>query len=193
MAEPITVAQVEGQIRFDLIDEIDTIVLFISAIRQSCESATRRALITKQKVMKLAKFPGIDPIEIPDPPLRSIDSIVYIDIDGVEQTLTEDTDFRVILSTDDPVQPSVIAPLYNEQWPTARTDYDSVKITYTCGYGLIDTVDIPVPEALIQWMLINIANLYEHRESIQVDSRLMMIEIPTLADMLLTDYRIAGW
>ncbi|MCK5615882.1 hypothetical protein KAR91_79190, partial [Candidatus Pacearchaeota archaeon] len=105
MAEPITVAQVEGQIRFEIIDEAATVALFISAIRQSCESATRRALITKQEVMKLAKFPGIDPIEIPHPPLRSIDSIVYIDIDGVEQTLTEDIDFRVILSTDDPIQP----------------------------------------------------------------------------------------
>jgi len=193
MSEPISVAEVEAQVRFDLSNETDKVKLFISAIRESGEAATRRALLITEEVLNLSAFPGALPIELKKPPLRSVDSITYIDIDGVEQTLIEDTDFRVIFNTEKPVQPSCIAPMYGEAWPTARNDYNSVVITYTCGYGSIEGANVPVPTALKQWMLLNIANLYEHRETIQVDNRLMMIEIPTIADMLLADYKVSGW
>jgi len=191
--EPVSIGQVELQIRgVDLSAESDIIDIFISAIRESCETATRRALIVKQKVMAIDAFPyGNEPIEIETPPLRSIDSIIYTGTDEVEVTMVEGTDYRVIFDTSDPIMPSCVMPMYGEIWPSALVDKASVKITYTCGYGDISGTDIPAPKALVQWMLCNIANVYEHRETIQVDNRLMIIEIPTILDMLLTNYKVS--
>jgi uncharacterized phiE125 gp8 family phage protein len=198
--ELITVADIERQIRFNLSNQSEQIIQLIQAVRETGESVTRRALKPTQKVLNLNQFPsGRGVIEIPNPPLRSIESIVYFDEDGVEQTIA-DSLYRIVFKNQNPAQPSYVMPLYETAWPVARNDLDSISINYTCGYGTVLTAElvyetIELPKAIKQWMLINVANLYDNPETIQVGNanRLSVVEIPSIANSLIANYKIAKW
>jgi uncharacterized phiE125 gp8 family phage protein len=192
--EPITQTEVENQLRIvDLSAESDAIELFISAVRQQCESVTRRALIYQKWSMTLDFFPlNRDKIEIPLPPLQTVDSIVYIDGNGDSQTLDSSL-YRVVAGQSAKCQPGYVIPVYGAVWPVALNDYAAVTINFSCGYGPIaPATSINVPKAIMQWILINVANLYENRETAVIDktSRLSKVELPTIADGLIDDFRV---
>ena len=197
--ELITIKDVENQIRFELSDNYNLVYQLIFAIREKAEAYTRRALKIHQYTLTLDTFPtGRGIIEIPNPPLRRIDSIKYYDADGVLQTLSPNL-YRVVINVQDPVQSSYVVPIYGASWPQSLDDSAVVIITYTCGYGTITNADpalttvMELPKALKQWMLINIANLYENSESVVVGNRLNVAEIPSIIDSLIANYKIARW
>lgn len=199
-AELLTVADVEGQINFDLTDNSDHILDLIAAVREKGESIMRRALKPTTKTLTFDCFPsGRGVIEIPDPPLRSITSVKYYDGNGVEETLSS-TLYRVIINNQNPNQPSYILPAYGEVWPTTRDDVAVVNLSYICGYGTIevstnvfDTIDLP--KSIKQWMLINIANLFENPETVIVGNanKLAAVDISSIADSLISNFRVHKW
>jgi uncharacterized phiE125 gp8 family phage protein len=196
-SEPVELSDVEGQCRIgDLSAEEPTIGIFIAAIREQAESRTRRALITQQWEMVLDGFPmGRDAIKIPMPPLQSVDSITYIDQLGATQTMAPEL-YRIVADKSPACQPGYVMPVYGQMWPATLPDLATVRIRFTCGYGPIADPDNPdanqphnVPKGIINWMLINIANLYENRESETVASgRLTQVDLSTMADGLLNNY-----
>ena len=198
--EIITVEDIERQIKYNLSNQSDHIIQLIQAVRENCEAITRRCLKPTQKVLNLNQFPGCrGVIEIPNPPLRSIESIVYFDTDGIEQTIDSSL-YRVVLKNQNPAQPSYVMPIYGTSWPTALYDVDSISINYTCGYGtVINSESIPetleLPKAIKQWILINVANLYDNPETIQIGNanRMSVIEVPSIADGLIANYKIVKW
>jgi len=183
MSEFITLTDVERQCRVtDLSPESEMIDLIITAVREKGEAVTRRALIRKQVTIVLDAFPlGYLPLTLTQPPLVSVDSISYVDTDGVTQTM-DAADYRVITS----VEPGYIMPIYGTVWPVARTDKAVVTIIYTCGYTTED-----IPKSIVQWALLNVANLYEHRETVIIENKGQLIDLTaTLADGLIETYRI---
>ena len=193
--EPVSVTDIEAQVLNDLSDQVDKVGMFITALREECESRTRRALIVKQLVTTLNVFPaGRTPIEIINPPLRSIDSIVYTDTDGDEITLDSSL-YRVVVNADDPVQPSKIIPVYGEVWPVALVDLAVIAITFTCGYGFNDAVTLECPKGIQQWITLNVANLVEHRESVVIGDRgeTLLDMTKTLADGLIANFRVTKY
>lgn len=188
-SEPITLTDVEGQCRItDLSAEASTIDIVIQAVRERAEQATRRAFVTQVWELTLDGFP-YGAISLPLPPLQTVDSIKYIDTAGVEQTL-DAAAYRVLTGG----EPGAVQPVYGTTWPNTLNDLETVKIRFTCGYGPIapDT-SLNVPKAILQWQLINIANLYENRESQGVAmGRSTVFNLDaTLCDGLLESYRIA--
>lgn len=197
----IEIEDVEFQTRCDLSNQEDYIIQLIQAVREQCESITSRTLKPKNKVMNLDSFPsGRGVIEISDVPLRYIDSIKYFDENNVEQTIDSSL-YRIITGNNCfPEMPSTVMPVYGESWPVALNDLSVISINSVCGYGSIINLEgnnetLNLPKAIKQWMLINIANLYNHPETIVVGktSRLALIQMPTLADSLLANYIIPMW
>lgn len=189
--EPITLSDVEAQCRVgSLSDESFSVEMFIRAIRQRAEAVTRRALISQQWELSLDAFPkGRDPLRLPLPPLQTVDSIIYTDTAGVEITL-DPLAYRIVKDT-----PAYIIPVYGLSWPVAQSDKAVVKVTFTCGYGPIaPETSLNVPEAIQQWCLLNVATLYENRESLSVGGRSeSILDFTTFADSLLDDYRVRGF
>lgn len=187
--EIVTLAEVEGQTRLQgqLSAEADTVELMISAVRERAESVTRRALITQVWELTLDAFPvGREAISLPLPPLQSVDFIKYIDTEGNEQTLDPAT-YRVGKAS----EPGYAKPLYNINWPVTLQDSDVVTVRFTCGYGPIaPSTSDNVPKAIKQWCLINVANLFENRETLGVAYRETKYDLSTLADGLIENYRI---
>ena len=197
--EPITIADLEAHSRLGSgyiasLGETSAVNIFIAAIRQRAEAITRRQLINATWDLLLDKFPyNRNPIEILLPPLQSITSITYIDPAGATQILSSSL-YRAICEGT-PItpkcQPGKVLPIYGQVWPSTINDIESVTIRFVAGYGAVGTA---VPEGIKNWMLLNIANLWENRETETVASgRIMQVDLSTLADALLEDFRIYGW
>lgn len=186
-SEPVTLSDVEGQVRLtDLSAEASTVEMMISAVRERAEAITRRAFITQTWELTLDEFPSTFGFYLPLPPLQTVDFIKYIDINGIEQTLDPVT-YRVLNKG----EPGYVTPAYGITWPTTLNDVEVVTIRFTCGYGPIDedTAD-NVPKRIKQWIAINVANLFENRETEGVAYRETKFDLSTLADGLIESLRI---
>ena len=197
--EPIVIADIEAHSRLGsgaitALGETSNVNIFIAAVRQRCEAITRRQLINATWDLLLDRFPNNrTPIEIPLPPLQSITSITYTDTSGAAQTLSSSL-YRVIAEST-PIspkcQPGIVFPIYGTTWPVALDDIESVTIRFVAGYGAAGSA---VPEGIKNWLLMNVANLWENRETETMAlGRLTQVDISTLADHLLEDYRIYKW
>lgn len=96
-------------------------------------------------------------IELPYPPLVNIVSVKYDDQAGVERTLVEGTGFRVLNSGG--LGKQSIAPLFNQFWPLARLDAESVRIKFTAGYDS-DVDPDPLPATIKQAIHLAVRNIY---------------------------------
>jgi hypothetical protein len=140
-------------------------------------------------------------IVLPFPPLISVDSVKYDDTSGVEQTLVEGTGFRVFgLGA---LARCAIAPLYQQSWPVARSDRESVRIRFTAGYPVAVAADpnhvppiVAVPDRLpapvLVWLKLYIGSLYENRETFIVGTREIVAQLPDHIMQMLSTYRVYG-
>jgi uncharacterized phiE125 gp8 family phage protein len=153
--EPVTLAEAKAHLRVEHSADDTLISALIVAAREAAESRTGRALITQTWRSTHAEWP--DDIALPRPPLVSVQTVTYLDADGVRQTLAGSS---YLVITDSLV--GNILPAYGASWPTARAEPGSIRIDYTAGYGNAAAV----PQALKVWMLLVIGTWYSQREAI---------------------------
>jgi uncharacterized phiE125 gp8 family phage protein len=129
------------------------------------------------------------PIFLPFPPLIAVDSVTYLDADGVETQLVETADYRV--GTEGRVP--YIAPAWGTSFPRGRVQGGAVTIIYRCGYaaGSPPVLDRTNPQlALIrQYVAARLGFYYEHREDIIAGS--IVATTPGYASIL-ENVRIRG-
>lgn len=129
-------------------------------------------------------------IYLPFPPLQTVDSIKYVDQDGVQQTLVN-TEYKV----DTTSEPARIVPAYGKTWPATRNEINAVEVTFTCGYGAPNTATPPVwvpaavPDGIKAWMKVRIGSLYQHREEMAVIPNGKIEPLPFI-DGMLDPYRV---
>lgn len=147
----ISLEEAKAQLRETATNHDDMIAALIDAAVSQIDPAgggwLGRALRPQTWELRGDGFPWYS-IELPYPPLISVDSVKYDDGDGVEQTLIEGVGFRVIgLGGRNRAE---IAPIYNGYWPSSvRCDSESVRIRFTAGYP-ISSGDSPSVDALPQ-------------------------------------------
>jgi uncharacterized phiE125 gp8 family phage protein len=97
-------------------------------------------------------------IELARPPLAAVSHIKYWLDDGVE---TEQTFSSTKYSVSTAATKGRILLKTGQVWPAGLRPMDSLKVTYTCGYGA-DGSYVPqdIKEAIIEWA----AHMYENRE-----------------------------
>lgn len=149
----LSLAEAYAQLRLDTTGSPPThpddalIAAAIDAIAADMDAGTGwlgRALAPQTWRLGLKQFPTYC-IHIPFPPFIELVSVTYTDTDGNTQTLVEGTDFRIVLGSrtgDD----AMLIPMFNADWPTdVRDDFDSIQITFRCGYvtGSPETLNVP--------------------------------------------------
>ena len=155
--EPLSIAEVKAHLRVDFSDDDALITALIVTARQQAEHRTGRALVSQQWRLGLEFFPD-NSLELPKPKLLSVESITYLDGDGVRQTISA-ADYEVI--TDELV--GRVVPAYGKTWPSSiRSRPGCVQVSYTCGYGAA----ADVPQSIKSWMLLAIGAWYENREAL---------------------------
>lgn len=121
-----------------------------------------RALVRQTWRLALDAFPRWE-IALPLPPLRSVDSVVYLDTSGTETTLSADQYHVAGVDGDGRLVPVT-------SWPSAADRPEAVRITFTCGYSgdggspedLAANVPAPIKDAIRRM----VADAYECRTTV---------------------------
>lgn len=168
--EPITLAKAKAHLRVVCDDEDDYIAGLITAAREMAEGRLNRTLVQRQLTVA---FPAwCVRMALPKPPLVSVDSVVYLDTDGVEQSLDE-------YDVQEYATPAAISLSYGTPVPALRWRPDAIRVTYTAGYA-----DGNVPAPILSWMLLVIGSLYENRETLSAGMQVYSIPDDFMSWML---------
>lgn len=176
-SEPVTLSEAKAQLRVTSSAEDALINSLIVAARDLCESETGRALLPQTWELSLDCFE--DEMILRRVPVASITSIKYTDAYGVEQTLAS-TEYVLDTASNWKAR-VVLAP--GKSWPQVYTGINNVRIRYVAGYANAAAV----PQALKQWMLLQISHWFRNRESVIVGVTANKMEF---VDNLLNAYRV---
>ena len=156
--EPVTTA--EAKLHLRVTSSVDDTMIdgLVKACRLIAENELQRSLITQTWEATLDAFPVADvAIELPYPRILTVTSISYLEaVAGAPTTLA-----AASYTLDDKSEPGYIVPAYNYSWPDTWPVINAVTVTYTAGYGSASDV----PQAIKQWILLQVGHLYENREA----------------------------
>lgn len=174
-AEPLTLAEVKLHLRVDDdITEFDSkLTRLIKSARRYAELETRRSLITQKWALVLDSFAGgmtpgfsafgatytipSNAVVLERGPVQSIDSITYVDMGGVTQTVTTPAAPSYAIDLTGPL--ARIAPGFGRIWPIPLPQIGAVRFDYTAGYGAAGS---DVPPNVLDWMLAAIETMYRN-------------------------------
>lgn len=166
----------KAHLKVDEPDEDDLIQDMIDAavgMLDGYDGYLGRAIVQQSWRLQLPSFPSGRTVRLPLPPLISVDSIVYVDAGGAEQTLPSEA-YEVISGP-----AALIALRTGFAWPSVASLSRAVKINYTAGYGPPEQV----PKAIVQAVKVTLAAWYADREGDRDD-------LPRAAKRLLNAYRV---
>lgn len=156
--EPVTLATAKAHMRVAHASEDALIPLYISAAvayLDGKDGILGRALYTQTWELSLDVFPCGRTIEIPLPPLQSVMTLKYFDVNNVEQTLSS-ARYTVDISS----EPARII-IDSTGWPDIYDRPNAINIRFVCGYG----TESAIPASLRAAMLLHIGDLYENRQT----------------------------
>lgn len=194
--EPVTVGQAKAQLRITHTKDDVYLAGLISVAREWAEDYTRRAFITQQLVAQYVNWPlqftknaaEVDAaFIIPRPPLASVQSVNYYDNLDAAQTLAT-SQYRVDAIQDPGTVMLKQINYPNSYGPTLSQNYvNPITIAFTCGYG--DSA-AAVPARIKQAILIMVAHLYTRRTPVEIDMRIVQVEVPFSAAELLDPLKL---
>lgn len=157
--EPISYLEAKLHLRVTHDLETNRIHALIRAAREWVERMTNRQLITAEREARYDGAPTAGWLEIPHPPLQTVDAITYLDTDGERQTWDDDH-YVVDIPNGPTAEHGRVTPAYGLTWPLVRSGLGSFVVAYTAGYG-----DAPsdVPQTLIEAMYLRLGELYDRR------------------------------
>jgi uncharacterized phiE125 gp8 family phage protein len=171
--EPLSITSVEDALGIPTGTANTRLTALIKEARMWAEGQTGRALMAQTRELRMDAFPD-SPFQIDCAPVRSITSFKYLDDDGTETSLTENTDFVFLADTTTPAcgRPT-IALAYGKSWPTF-TAYPilPVRLRFACGYSVSTdneaTQQAAVPQAIKEAMYRYIRYVYDHSDLSEV-------------------------
>ena len=179
--EPVSLDEAKAALKVDFTDEDDLIGTYITAAREHIEEVTGRALAEQTLRLVLDRFPcryGSDyALPLPRPPLRTVESVKYLDGDGTEQTW-DPSNYEVIT---DGTPGAIYAP---GGWPAISPRPGSVRVTLTCGYGGDAEA---APERLLVAIRQLVRHWYDNRTPVVVGT--IATSVPTMIDTLTQSVR----
>lgn len=128
ICEPISTTAAKAHLRVDGSHDDTLIGSLISAARSHVEEITNRPTITSKYAQTMRSFSGGRSIDVVYGPIRSVESVTYLDTAGVRQTYASSG-----YGVDTNVMPPRVTLAYDQTWPVARMDTGSVKVTYFAG------------------------------------------------------------
>jgi uncharacterized phiE125 gp8 family phage protein len=152
-AEPVSVSEVKANARIDIDDDDTLVARKITAARELAEVYIKRSFVTQTLRLTLDYMPGWM-FYLPRPPLVSVTTVKYIDVDGVQQTIPS-SDYIV----DAYSHPGRITPAYNDEWPTPRLQMNAIEVVYVAGYGAASAV----PQSIKDAIAMTVTQYYENR------------------------------
>lgn len=158
--EPVTEAFVRDHTNLTVSDDIELLSSYITAARQMVEAETNRVLMTTGCTLKIDRFP-VDQdavIELFGGICQSVESITYVDTDGVTQTWDAANYVADLTSSRGNAR---IGLAYEKTWPAVQPRGLAVTISYTAGWSSAGDVPAPLRVAIAKLA----ATLYDERHA----------------------------
>ena len=178
--EPLSTAAAKRHLNVTSSDHDTLIDEYVTAARDIFQDVTHRALLTQTIEYSFECWPSGRVLELPRPPLQSVTSVTYTDTDGNSQTLAT-TEYAV--DTRAVVGRIVLGK--DKTWPSLDEIANAVIVKYVAGYGDAAT---DVPHTILQAIRFLVAQFYEIREPVVVDS--IASEIPETWQRVLWPHRV---
>lgn len=201
--KPISLAEAKAHCRVDHSDDDATITFLIQVATEYLDAAAGWlgvALISQTWDLVVDAFPApsappccapVTPsgspsaaIELPWPPLQSVTSVKYVDVDGVQQTMPA-LDYMV----DTVSKPGWVIPV--TAWPSTKAVANAVEIRFVAGFGAAST---DVPATIRSAILLLVGHWYENREAVlaQYEGSATALPLPFAVDALLANWWQVG-
>lgn len=178
--EPVTITEAKSHLRYESGEEDAAIRRAISSARQVVSITTGLILGNSTWAYTAERFPSEDFIDLTTSPVQSITSVEYIDNDGATQTFASSK-----YDLDTGAKPSLIRLNYNETWPTARSVYNAVIVTFVAGYATSSAVPASLKQAVLYW----VSQFFERRD---LTTEKALSEVPRTAMYLSNLNRAKG-
>jgi len=175
---PVSIDRARQHLRVDETSEDQLIADMIDAATRVAQNFTRRQFITATYKLYLDYFPT--EIELPRPPLQSVESIQYYDTDGTLQTLDSS-----VYTVDNKSTVGKVVEAYGQSWPSTRDMVNAVVVEFVAGYG---DKEEDVPGHIRQAIRLIVGHMFEHREDVLVG--VQGYKLPAGAETLLWFDRI---
>lgn len=159
---PVTLEEVKAQLSIEHDDEDDMLMGLIAAATDSLDGPfgdlCGRAIMPQTWDLYRDAFPAVDPvsIQIPLPPLISVDSVSYVHADTEMETVLNASEYEVDLAG---LPYGWIVPI-SSGWPTALETVNAVRIRFTAGYAGDSPEDIAAPDSIRQAIILLVQDFY---------------------------------
>lgn len=173
--QPVSLEEAKQQVRVDCADEDGLIGAYVTAATEAASDRLQRALVPAQYRLTLDAFPA-GAIELLLPPVTSVQSVTYVDDDGVTQTMAAQDYYLDAVS-----EPARLLPAVGTSWPETLARVNAVQVEYTAGYA-----EGTLPSPIKSWILLATGDLYEQRTR----SAEKPVVPQNFADSLLDTYKI---
>lgn len=177
ITEPISLSEAKAHLRFTPNAEDALISERISMIRKYCENQTQISLMPQ--TWELVSDGFCCDMLLPHPPVQSITSIKYFDVDGVEQTIPS-ADY--VLDNIDDLRARVV-PASGKEWPRTAYGVNVVRVRYVAGYQ--DASAVPGPLKL--YILAHLSHWFVNRSAVNVGNIVTKMEF---FDSLIDQYKV---
>lgn len=194
-AEVVTLAEQRAQSRVTSIEENAMIIGYMIAARQTVERTCGNALLNQTWELLVDygwpcewdRYCRIRRtfIDLQIGPVRSIESITYIDADGATQTLAVDQYRGARLNIEN--RSGLVFPYYGVSWPVVQPRPECITVRFIAGFG---TNPGDVPEPIRQAIRLLAAHYYENREPVNIGN--VVSELPLSVRSLLSDFVVGG-
>ena len=167
---PVTLAEAKEWCRVDTGDtsQDGALNILIAAMTDYAEHLTGRSFVPRTYELNLDAFAG--QIKLPFPPLLSVSSIAYTDINGDAQTVAGSAYESDVVS-----QPGIVQPVWGQSWPSIGYGLNPVRIQYQAGYTENGVDNSYLPGPLRMWLQARLATIFENREQLVFNNQ---VEIP---------------
>lgn len=171
---PVTLVEARAQCRVTSTDEDTLIEGYVRAATRHVENALSLSIAEQTWKLTLDEFS--DAIELLRGPVVSVQSVQYVDEDGVTQTLDADL-YTVDLTSDQ----QWLVRNSDATYPSLLDGVNAVAITYTAGMGT-------VPDDLKHAILMLIAHWHSSRAATETGN-VIPREVPFATAALIQPYR----
>ncbi len=179
--EPVTLEEAKLHCRVDHAEEDALIEGFVTAAREYAEAFTHRAFVPQTWERVLGVFPAV--IRLPKPPLLGVESITYLDPDGVVQTL-DPAVYQVVGEA----EPAAVLPAHGPCWPAVQPRPGAVRIRFRAGYPKDATGVLLIPRGITTAIRLLVGHWYANRETVVVGASVS--DVPHTMEMLLWPFRV---
>lgn len=149
----VALADVKTQLRIDGTEHDATLTAYIEAATKVAEHETGRRFITQTWEAVYDAFP-CGAIELGLSPVQSVTSIKYLDVSGVEQTVSI-VDY--VLDPDQSLGIGYVLPAIDLAWPAAADSVNAVRVRFVAGYGASSAA---VPANARVWITLAVSEMF---------------------------------